>query len=696
VDINQKNIEWLGDISPELLPMLAKATDLGIITVRADDAKVLFANHGIRALLQVAESESSFTLQHYFPALYHDIVSGELKKIEQYELRTSHTNTIEVNALLVPDKSSSHSSLSLIIWKQHAKLIESNELEHAASAIERSLLERILQFSPTGIIYLDGQWNCLYANQKLSLLSELSLSELMGPGWTSMFAEQDELLKGVIANLINKREFKGDLILRLPDQDDRYLEFHLKAYPQHQPEVEYIIGSFIDVTDQEAKNDKIYRLATFDRNTGLYNRAALREQLARYLGVATRLYQTIHVALIGINSFKRFNDFFGHQVGDEVLRAVGVIIKSHVRITDIVAKVAGDEFAVLIPGDVSEEKLQSTLNSLINKLSQPHELAGSQVNLTFSIGVTSFTGSEDSKNIRGDTLMNDIFRQADIALMKAKNDNMTSICRYTSSQGDELVSLYAIVQQLPKAILERQFRVYYQPIFSSKDLAVSSAEALIRWNSPILGMVGPDHFIPVAESQNLIEEVEECVLEEVAKELTVIRQACDNHELRITINLSGQQLCNLKLLTSFFEKLESLSIDPNQVTLEITEQVLVIESNDVLGHMQLLKSKGFRFALDDFGTGFSSLSYLTRFPIDYLKLDKSFIAQEKLDSKQCALIEGVIALSKKLNLEVVAEGIETKEQLDYLRKVGCEYIQGYYLGRPMPTETFQINRQPHG
>ncbi len=692
METNEVKTEYKHEIDIELISQLVAEQQLGLLKVNRQNCTVTYVNPKVKELFDLEKTQCPFDLNRIIPALQQSITSDNLSTQTAFQVKPGNAiSAIQLNCLLLSQESSPDGSLVFLCWTEKNP-VSHDSTSHDSEFTQAPPFERILELAPTGIIYLDGDWHCQYANQNLSLLCELSSQELLGTGWTTLFSECEERLKELVANLISSRNFKSEFILHLPSRNARYIEFDMQAYPEKGESIEYIIGSFIDVTEREQKQEEIYRLATYDRNTGLYNRAALREQLARYLDVATRLYQNIHIVLIGINSFKRFNDFYGHQTGDELLIAVGKIIRAHIRTSDIVAKVAGDEFAILIPGDLSEFKLMKTLESLMEKLSLPYNLNGNQVNISFSMGVTSFKGSPTTDNIDPINLMNDIFRQVDIALITAKQDHRVGICRYTASQSDELISLYSIVQELPKAISERQFRVFYQPIFNTKDLSVESTEALIRWPSPELGMVGPDQFIAVAESQGLIESVEECVIEEVAKELASIGEACGNLNLRVAINLSGQQLCSLRMLKNFVKRIEELNIDPAQVTLEITEQVLVIESNDVLGHMNFLKQKGFRFALDDFGTGYSSLSYLTRFPIDYLKLDRSFIVFDELDEKQTALIEAVIALSRTLNLKVVAEGIETKKQLENLTQMGCDYVQGYYLGRPMPLENFEIIR----
>jgi diguanylate cyclase (GGDEF)-like protein len=431
------------------------------------------------------------------------------------------------------------------------------------------------------------------------------------------------------------------------------------------------VATFEDITEWQAAQEQISHMARHDALTNLPNRTLFREQLEKALRLAKRSDQ-LAVLCLDLDHFKDINDSLGHPVGDallkEVARRLGECITEH----DTVARLGGDEFAIVQFCSDCEPSAVSLLASyVVEKVSAPYEIAGHQLVIGVSIGIS--LAPEDGKN------PDELLKKADLALYRAKEDGRGTY-RFFETGMDARAQARRILELDLRAALQRgEFEVYYQPIRDVAKDVVVAFEALVRWKHPLRGMISPVNFIPLAEETGLIVPLGDWVL----------RQACVDaagwsQEVSVAVNLSPVQFKNPTLVSSVKEALKASGLPAHRLELEITESVLLQNSEATLAVLHELRGFGVRISLDDFGTGYSSLSYLRSFPFDKIKIDRSFVSELATRDDSIAIIRAVTGLGKSLGIVTTAEGVETDAQFDLLRQEGCTQVQGYLFSRPRP------------
>lgn len=445
------------------------------------------------------------------------------------------------------------------------------------------------------------------------------------------------------------------------------------------------IAFLIDISRQKASEEEIRRLAFYDRITGLPNRQLLNDRLGRALASSSRGGRCRALLLIGLDDFKTLNDTLGHLLGDRVLRETGQRLRSVVREGDSVARFGDDEFVVLLE-DLSERPseagayVEALGEGILECLGSPHLLGSEAVRCTCSIGATLF----DDPRLTAE----DVIRQADIAMYEAKGAGR-NLLRFFDPRMQELMNARVALQRdLHEALEQRQFALHYQIQVDGSFLPIG-AEALIRWQHPSRGWVPPSSFIPLAEETGLIVPIGQWVLEAACEQLAKWRGSPLTRDLVLAINVSSKQFHKADFVDQVRSAMRRHRIDPAQLKLELTESVLVDGIDRTVATMNALKELGVGFALDDFGTGYSSLQYLKRLPLDQLKIDQSFVRHIAVDPNDKAIVRTVIAMAESLNVDVIAEGVETEEQRDLLLQCGCVHFQGYLFGKPVHPELLE-------
>jgi diguanylate cyclase (GGDEF)-like protein/PAS domain S-box-containing protein len=440
----------------------------------------------------------------------------------------------------------------------------------------------------------------------------------------------------------------------------------------HDSTVKGIVLNTRDVSERKRLEEQLTHQAFHDPLTGLANRALFRDRVSHALAVARRRGHQITVLFVDLDDFKTVNDTLGHGEGDRLLIGAAERFLACARTADTVARLGGDEFAILIEGTDGREGLPERLGAA---MAHPFTLSGNQVRVTASIGVAT-ASAEDTAD--------DLLRNADVAMYAAKRHGKGRSATFESRMYADLRERLDLEAALSAAMERNELLLHYQPIVELKTGAIYGLEALVRWDHPQYGRLMPQHFVPLAEETGLIVQLGVWVLREGCRQLQAWAQEFPHIPLAMSINISGRQLQGAGLDEALREAVKESGVDPTAVVLEITESVLMQQTDSVLERLQQLKAVGVRLAIDDFGTGYSSLSYLQRFPIDILKIAKPFVEEVSQGADRSALARAIIGLGDTLRLDTIAEGIEMAEQRAALIELGCTLGQGHHFWAALP------------
>jgi diguanylate cyclase (GGDEF)-like protein len=425
---------------------------------------------------------------------------------------------------------------------------------------------------------------------------------------------------------------------------------------------------------------EIEHLAYHDALTGLPNRPLFMDRLIVALAQAGRGNEKVAVFFLDLDRFKDINDSLGHTTGDALLKAVAERIRRCVREGDTVARFGGDEFTLLIPRIDNVEDAAKIAQKVIETVRIPFIIGERELFVTTSIGIAISPG--DGRD--PETLV----RNADAAMYRAKDQGRDSYQLYAPAMNARALERLAMENMLRKALGQRELTVFYQPVIDVATRRIVGLEALLRWQHPELGLLLPAHFISTAELSGLIVPIGDWVLRTACKQLRAWQKRIDP-DLTVSVNLSARQFSQPDLVSAVAQALDESGIPPDTLELEITESNAMQNAENTIHTLRELKALGVRISMDDFGTGYSSLNYLKRFPIDTLKLDQSFVREVVADSRDAAIVSAVISLAHSLDLQVIAEGVETEEQLGFLRQQRCDRIQGFYFSAPIPSEELE-------
>jgi diguanylate cyclase (GGDEF)-like protein/PAS domain S-box-containing protein len=448
----------------------------------------------------------------------------------------------------------------------------------------------------------------------------------------------------------------------------------------HDEHVRGIVLNSRDVSERKAFEEQLAHQAFHDPVTGLANRALFGERVRHAVTRARRDHIGLAVIFIDLDDFKTINDSLGHAAGDEVLLEVGKRLATSIRASDTAARFGGDEFAVLLEGVESAQEAADTAERILEALAVPLAIEHKEIVTRASMGISMVSGEAP-------TDAEEMIRNADAAMYIAKRDGKGGYRMFEPAMHEGVLARLELRGDLQRALASDQFELHYQPVVRLGDGRISGVEALLRWRHPERGLVPPDQFIPFAEEIGLIVPIGRWVLREGCRQAVLMQQALPSEEpLSMAVNLSVKQLQHSDIVGDVRDALADSGLEPSSLTLEITESVMMTDTDLVVARLKELKELGVRLAMDDFGTGYSSLSYLSKFPVDILKMDRSFL-REDASPETAGLTTAVVSLGDTLDLEVVAEGIELSEQWTTLRDLGCDKGQGFFFARPMAAET---------
>jgi diguanylate cyclase (GGDEF)-like protein/PAS domain S-box-containing protein len=560
---------------------------------------------------------------------------------------------------------------------------------------ERKHAEEALRIAATafesqeGILITNTATVILRVNQTFTDITGYSADEAVGqtPRLLSSGRHDDVFFAQLWQSVTQQGAWQGEIWNRRKCGEIFPEWLTITAVKNETGEVTHYVATFTDISSHKEAENQIKHLAFYDPLTNLPNRRLLLDRLAQALSGCIRHQRKGALLFVDLDDFKTINDTLGHYQGDLLLEQVALRLSSCIREGDTVARLGGDEFVVMLE-DLSEVTLEAATQAetvgdkILVTLNQPYQLGESEHHSTPSIGITLF-GDDPHENI------DEPLKRADLAMYQAKAAGRNTL-RFFDPQMQTVVTARAALESgLREAIPQGQLLLHYQAQVVGNPPQITGVEALVRWQHPERGMVSPAEFIPLAEDTGLILPLGQWVLESACRQLALWAHQPGRAHLTIAVNVSARQFRQHDYVAQVLAVLARTGANPQRLKLELTESLLVVNVEEVIAKMSALKEQGVGFSLDDFGTGYSSLSYLKRLPLDQLKIDQGFVRDILIDPNDATIAEMVIALATSLGLSVIAEGVETEAQKDFLAHLGCHTYQGYLFSRPLPIEALE-------
>jgi diguanylate cyclase (GGDEF)-like protein/PAS domain S-box-containing protein len=550
-------------------------------------------------------------------------------------------------------------------------------------------LRKALETMQLGVTVTDLDGNILYCNPAEAKMHGYQVKELIGENvrkfaptdlWNPLTKEKITAMNRWKRESINRRGDKSLFSVRLMSDVVK----NAKGRPIG------IVTTCEDITYHKRSEAKIVRLAYHDTLTKLPNRYLLKDRLTQAIESAKKYNRQMAILFLDLDGFKRINDTLGHDIGDKLLQQIAKRLLKYVRRSDTVARVkeneirnpvarlGGDEFTVLLSEVNKVQDVAMVAQRILDLFSKSFSLEGHEIFVSFSIGIAIFPHNGDNAT--------SLLKNADTAMYNAKKNGRNNFQFYAESMNIITVERFSIENQLRKALDNRELQLFYQPQLDVKKRQIIGAEALLRWTHPEKGLLSAASFIPLAEETGFILPIGEWVLQTACTQ-NKAWQAAGYRPMRVTVNISGLQFQQKSFVRSVHQALDNAGLDPRYLELELTESILMDTTDQAITCLQELKSVGVQLSIDDFGTGYSSLNYLNRFPINTLKIDKSFIRDISVNPGDNAIITAIISLAHNLNLQVIAEGVETIHQLISLYQKGNTLMQGDLMSPPLPADS---------
>jgi len=524
-------------------------------------------------------------------------------------------------------------------------------------------------------------------NKAFYLITGYSEEEIVGkdPSILSSGRHPDQFYQDMWEILHKKGNWEGEIWNRRKNGEVFPEWLSITLVRDNNQHLSHYVSLFSDISKRKKDEEQINYQANYDALTGLPNRNLFKDRLSRAMQQADRDQQLMALLFIDLDRFKHVNDSMGHLAGDKLLQSAAKRLLESIRSSDTIARLGGDDFTVIMSGFEEIHTVEDTVNQLLNRLETPYEINGTETFISASIGIAVYP--DDGLDI--DTLL----INADNAMYRVKETGRNGYHFFTHEMNVEAHERQELDTALHQAIENNEFVLHYQPIINTESEQAISTEALIRWQNPKRGLVPPAHFIPLAEDTGLIVPIGEWVL------FTACREAANwpPHNGKfpgVSVNLSVRQFQRQNVTELVKRALQESRLPAQRLTLEITESLLVSDDKNVLTTLHELRDLGIELSIDDFGTGYSSLSYLKLFPLTCLKIDRSFIMDMTTDPESAALVEAILSMAQSLGLKVIAEGVEEREQVEFLKQRNCDRIQGFYFSRPIPREELDWVTEP--
>jgi diguanylate cyclase (GGDEF)-like protein/PAS domain S-box-containing protein len=546
----------------------------------------------------------------------------------------------------------------------------------------QSRLNAVLENALVGIVHLKDR-KFISVNERFEEMFGYDRNNIEGLKTEILFSSQEDfesIGEEAYRNLRERDTYHNEWLVKHKDGTEFWCAISAKSIEEGKPEYGSI-WLYEDITERKRTEEQLITLANYDILTSLPNRALFMDRLENYINLAERNQQMISVMFIDLDRFKQVNDSLGHDIGDKLLKSVADKLSSCVRSSDTVARLGGDEFTIIMIDIKNETIPERTASKILQSLKDPLLIDNHEIRISPSIGISMYPDNGTS--------VADLLRNSDAAMYHAKNLGRNNYQFYSDEMNSESLDKLTLESRLRRAIENNDFDLFFQKQFNVIKNKIVGYEALLRWRDESGQLIGPDVFIPILEDTGMIKTVGEWVIYESCRYASLLFK--DNpHSIKVAVNLSARQFQDKNLITHIDSALNKYNLRPSDIELEITETVLMTGSESNQKIINELHEMGCNIVLDDFGTGYSSLAYLKQFPINSIKIDRSFIRDILTDPSDAAICNAIHAMAESLNINVVAEGVETKEQLDYLLANGFTTVQGFYYGKPVPASSLII------
>jgi diguanylate cyclase (GGDEF)-like protein/PAS domain S-box-containing protein len=559
-----------------------------------------------------------------------------------------------------------------------------SDLIHLKQALDEvKLANTVFEYSFDGLMITDANFKILNVNPMFTKVTGYTATQVLGktPNILQSSKQDPGLYQEIIGALKHTGQWQGEIWNRRKNGEDFQQWLSITTVKDNKGHVQYYVSTFMDITEKKAAEEKIHQLAFYDELTGLANRTLFYDRLKQALKHAKRSGDKVALLFIDLDRFKEINDSLGHQAGDEVLKDVAQRIRSCLRGFDTLARLGGDEFVVILE-DLKDNAIispktvcQTITKKILNKLTQAHYIADQVFYSGASIGIVFYPDNAME--------FHELLQRADTAMYQAKNAGRNTYRFYSDRMSEDIKSRVMMIHELKHALSKQELSLVYQPQININNQQLVGAEALLRWHNAELGQISPIQFIPLAEEVGLIYEIGLWVIEQVCQQIKVWSE---NNQLifqYLALNVSIHQITRSTFVDDAIDICRRIGINTHQLEFEITEGGLAQYPDNITNLLHKLREAGFRLAIDDFGTDYSSLSRLKSFNVDLLKIDRSFVKDMTQNSDDEAIVKAIIEMADALGLMTLAEGVETLEQVESLKKMGCQRCQGYYFGKPM-------------
>jgi diguanylate cyclase (GGDEF)-like protein/PAS domain S-box-containing protein len=572
-----------------------------------------------------------------------------------------------------------------------AEIAQRNKAEHELKIINDELEKRVaerteqvyrlssvVEQTDDIVVITDQAGFVEYANPSFERISGYSSHDVIGRrlGMIKSGMHDDDFYKDLWTTISSGKSFRAILVNRAKDGNIYYEEKTITPLKDKDGIISHYVSTGKDISEQVEIQNKMHHMATHDVLTDLPNRAMLEDRLKHACSHALRNNRKVALLFFDLDRFKEINDSLGHAIGDIFLRNIANKLSNSIRSDDTLARFGGDEFVLIMESIHEQDAIDEVARKILKLVAQPVIIDGYEINSSTSIGITIFPDDTSDGN--------ELLKNADVAMYRAKNEGGNRFEYFTKDMSAQAYKRMEMQNWLSHALENDEFCLHYQPKIDLNSGNISGVEALIRWNHPQKGLIMPDEFIPLQEESGMIIEVGKWVIKQACCFNEHIREK-GHSPMRVAINLSAKQF-NDDSLVPFIQNL--CKNNKNFLEVEITESTLIQNFDEVITTLKEFSKIGVHISIDDFGTGYSSLGYLKRLPINSLKIDRSFVSELPKNKDDAAIVNAIIAMASSLQIDVVAEGVETAMQLEHLRGSGCDEMQGYYISKPMPEEIF--------